>query len=342
MHDIEVIAKSLRIARVSSLDVSMRTDHLANLRDLVLSSNKAYPDILGWFEAKVIPGLLSSQRVAYVGYVGEKPAGCTILRYGEDVKICHVQVKESFRNLHLGETLMFLVALESRSAARAVHMTLPQSLWEAKRGFFESFGLSSPHRAWKQYRPSDAELVCSAAFSQFWDAATNKLHKLFPLFRLDQSAPTHLVISIQPKYALRIVEGRKRVEIRRRFARKWSGARLALYASNPVCAIIGEATVDKVVSDTPSSIWATFHSDVGCSEEEFLSYVGTASKVHAIVLKNVEPYNRTLPLKEVGEIINMPLAPPQSYCTVQGQSTWVKAMPVARMLHRAPCVITGK
>jgi predicted transcriptional regulator len=70
------------------------------------------------------------------------------------------------------------------------------------------------------------------------------------LFRHD------FILSIKPEYATKIVEGLKKVELRRRFPYGTvTGARLYIYATVPIQAVIGYATIRGVERMPVEQIW---------------------------------------------------------------------------------------
>src|SRR6266851_9958504 len=59
--------------------------------------------------------------------------------------------------------------------------------------------------------------------------------------------PKDLLISIKPEYASAILEGRKTVELRRKFPEDVAfGSRLYIYSSSPIQAVVGIASVTRV------------------------------------------------------------------------------------------------
>src|SRR5262245_21980734 len=142
----------LRIARVTPRDAKGLSDHLLNLRTVVCERESLYPGIDRWFDKKVISGLASRNRIAYVGYIDERPAIAAIVRLGENAKVCHINIRDDLQDAGLGEMFFSLLALEARTLAKSLHLTLPESLWSSRMGFFRDFGLDKPTIAHKQYR----------------------------------------------------------------------------------------------------------------------------------------------------------------------------------------------
>src|SRR5687768_5128079 len=137
--DPETIQKTFSVVRLEEGDVSRRSDHFLKLRELVHAHEAMYPEIAEWFTKKVTPGVRESERIAFVGYLNEKPAVSAIVKRGAEAKFCHLHISDELQNLNLGEVFFALMANEVRDLAQTAYFTLPQSLWTSKAGFFHSF-----------------------------------------------------------------------------------------------------------------------------------------------------------------------------------------------------------
>jgi predicted transcriptional regulator len=293
-----------------------------------------YPDIRGWFHAKVIPGLRDGSRVAYLGLEGETPILTAVLKKGESAKLCHLRIASEFQDLHLGEVFFSIMSLEIRTAAREIHFTLPEGLWTQRREFFSSFGFRDVTRARTQYRLFEEELRCSAPFWEVWRAARQRLPKLMDRFKVNgYSMSPSLLLSVKPEFAERLLRGEKTIEIRRRFHPRWRGSRIAIYASSPERALVGEATIGTVKAASPEEIWDRYGDQMGCSRNEFLAYAGEKEEVFAIQLGEVTPYASRMPLCQVEYLLEEDLNPPQSHCQIQRDHPWSKAISIAALLH---------
>jgi predicted transcriptional regulator len=294
-----------------------------------------YPGINNWLRDKVIPGLKTGARTAFIAYDDERPIITAVVkRDGHRAKFCHLRVTEAFRDIHLGDVFFALMAMEARRSAREIHFTLPESLWIEKHGFFKSFCFKEALPASTQYRLFDSELSCSASFQDVWSSVLEKLPLIMNHFSINEySMCPRLLLSIKHEYAQRVLEGKKTVEVRRRVARKWSGERIALYSSRPTGALVGEATIQDVTSDSPKVIWENYGDRIGCSYEEFSQYAGSCHEIFAITLGKVTPYVERIPLAQAESLIQEELVPPQSYYELEAGRPWTKAVSVAALLH---------
>jgi predicted transcriptional regulator len=326
----------MRIVEIGNRDLGGWDDHIKVLRALINANQTMYPAIDRWFSTKVLPGLKSCKRIAYVAYEGDNPIASAVLKLGPRAKFCHLRIREDFQDQDLGQMFFTLMTLEIRHRSEEVHFTLPESLWTKKSGFFKSFGFSTATKAARQYRQGDTELICSAPLQTVLSAVLAKVPNLITKFSVGgHSLGSDLLMSVKPKYAERLLSGTKLVEIRKKFSRKWLGRRAVLYASQPQGALVGEATIHSITHGRPDDIWACFETDIGGSWDEFKGYTASAGEISAIQLSDIRPYRAPVPLDQIEYILQQDLRPPQSYCelNMQKNAPWAKAVSIATLLH---------
>ncbi len=323
-----------KIVRLDRADVEGRSDLLQAFENLVLSSESMYPDIRLWLSNKVRPDIGSPARAAFVAYEGERPAASAVLKLGAYAKICHLHVRSAWRNQHLGEVFFTLMALHARREARAMHFTLPASLWDEKRAFFEGFGFAGAERSETQYRAGDVELACEAPIRSIVAHAEAKLPKLSEFFTISGRAlAARLLMSVRPVFARALIEGRKRIEVRRRFSKKWEGARVALYATQPDGMLLGEVTIRRVTLAPPQRLWKEFGAYMGCTRTEFDAYVRGVSSAAAIEVEHPRPYLAPISLAEIEHWGCTAPRPPQSFVVIEPEDDWGRALALASLLH---------
>ena len=334
MEDLFTQKGNFRVVRLSEADARAGTDHLKKLRELVLENEPMYPNIEKWFDEKVIVGLKTSERIGYVGYLDEKPAVSAIVKRGEEAKFCHLRIKENLQNFNLGEAFFALMGLEIRDFSKEVHFTLPESIWEKKNRFFASFGFIKAVKAGHQYRMFEDELRCSSDFDKVWAAILKKLPKIARAFFVNgHSLDSGILMSIKAEHARKVVSGTKKVEIRRRFSKKWKGCKVSIYASGCERSLVGEASIKRVVVDRPENVWKRFHDQIGCTKEEFDKYTGSKNEIYAVVLENVMPYPKSISLKEVSNLTKEKLRPPQDYYNLNNNIKWAEAVSIGALLQ---------
>ena len=326
-----------KIVRIGESASRKQTDDLKVLRSLLLESENMYPSIERWYIEKVVPGLKTCERVAYLAYEGEIPVASAVLKLGEHAKFCHVRIHQAFRDLRLGQMIFTQMAFHARHQAsiQDIHFTLPESLWLEKGKFFASFGFNAASKATRQYRQGEEELYCSAPISTVWGNALEKLHLLNQFSPGGFSISGKILLSVQPSYAERIFAGKKQIEFRRKFSHRWKGRQAVVYGTLPIGSLMGEVTISEITPGNPEEIWDRFGGVAGCTYDEFRSYVHGTDEVYAIELTNVNPYLSPIGIAQISHLIREDLRPPQSFLDVKlnEPSPWGKAISIASLMH---------
>jgi predicted transcriptional regulator len=95
------------------------------------------------------------------------------------------------------------------------------------------------------------------------------------------------IISIRPKFAEAIVSGQKTMELRRRIPSIGVGTRLWIYATKPVGAVIGSATLDRIIRGLPQQVWSEGGDQAGVDREAYDVYFDGAPEAIGLVLKDI-------------------------------------------------------
>jgi predicted transcriptional regulator len=131
--------------------------------------------------------------------------------------------------------------------------------------------------------------------------------KTLDLFRHD------FVLSIKPEYATKIIAGEKTVELRRRFPLGTvTGAVAYVYATVPIQAVIGWATIAEVQLLPVATIWEKYKSVAHITSSDFQDYFGELTDGCVIVLEQPRALSSPVNLKSLKE--HLKFVPPQSYC----------------------------
>jgi predicted transcriptional regulator/GNAT superfamily N-acetyltransferase len=297
-----------------------------DLQRLVEIVDDQYPGIDIWFKKKVLPGLKEKERFAYLIYHRGHPIGSAIIKKGEDTKLCSMRIAPEHEHKGIGSLLMSLMGREVRNYAGKIHFTAPESTYIKYKSFFDNWGFKCLGEAGVQYRLFDKEIVCMADTQEFWNKVIQNLDKLFDQFTLvgNRKYPD-IVISIKPEYADKIKIKKKKVEIRRKFNKKWEGAYAMLYASKPAQEFFGEARISKIIEDSPKEIWKLFNSDLGVDENKFFQYCYGVEKVNALVLSEIEIFRTSTLKSQIEFLLERELKPPQSYLGVRENANWPSA-----------------
>jgi len=327
------INRELRIVKFGG-DFLPEEDCFDHLRNLIEECEDIYPGIDIWFKRKVKPRLQSKERTGFLVYHKQLPIGAAVLRKGNDTKLCSMRIREDDQAKGIGTLLLSLLAAEIRNKAEKIHFTAPSQIWFKWESFFKSFGFQNNGPAGTQYRLFDEELACSANFPVVWKAVLEKLPAVINNLTLNgNTAHCDLVLSIRPTFAQKIVTGEKKVEVRRKFSRKWEGSTALIYASTPLRQFIGEAVIGKVITKSPGEIWAEWRNELGCSYDEYTSYCQGAAQVSAVIFSEVRPFRDPIPEIQMEQLVKRDLKPPQSYCGVDADSVWPTALSISCLLR---------
>jgi predicted transcriptional regulator len=315
------------LIRITSSDAKESNCLISDLQESIHCHELMYPGIDLWFKNKVLPGLYSDDRIGYLGYFNGKAIAAGIVKKGSQAKFCHLSIDKEFQNNKFGELFFVMMFFDVFKQAKEIHFSLPESLWETKKKFFNSFGFTEISNIGYKYRKSEKEFSCSATTEKISVNMKAKLNKLIPSIMMNgYYLDRRILMSIKPKYTEKILKGEKTIEIRKKFNPDYVGRRVMLYSSSPCCAVSGEATISQVVSDHPINIWSKFNNRIGCTESEFFDYTSSYPKINAVGLKDVEIYENPLSLSSLCNYADSELRPPQSYMQIARESKWFEAL----------------
>lgn len=117
-----------------------------------------------------------------------------------------------------------------------------------------------------------------------------------------------VLLSIKPEYVERIISGEKQFEYRKSIFKEEVDS-VVIYSTLPVGKIIGEFTIEEVISDTPNKLWNRTHRYSGVSKEFFMGYFNGREKGFALKIKEFIEYSEPIDPKTLNESFTAP----QSY-----------------------------
>ena len=117
-----------------------------------------------------------------------------------------------------------------------------------------------------------------------------------------------IILSIKPQYAEEIFAGEKRFEYRRKIF-KQSVESVLVYATSPICKIVGEFKIDRVLEDTPDSLWQRTSQYGGISRQLYNEYFHDTDTAYALAISNYHRYHQPLDPK----VLDSNFVAPQSY-----------------------------
>jgi len=124
--------------------------------------------------------------------------------------------------------------------------------------------------------------------------------------------PLRVLLSIKPEFAEAIFSGMKRFEFRRTIFKQARIEKVYVYASRPICMVIGEFEIEKILSSDPTSLWKTTKRESGISKEYFKEYFDGKKIAHAMKISSPRRYNKPISLQKMFRISR----PPQSFMYV--------------------------
>jgi predicted transcriptional regulator/DNA-binding XRE family transcriptional regulator len=135
----------------------------------------------------------------------------------------------------------------------------------------------------------------------------------FSIFGDDLFRPHRdVVLSIRPEYSQKIIEGRKTVELRRRFPLSAPRGTLAyIYSTSPQRAMVGRAEISDVIKAPISQLWRRFSDSAFIHKADFEEYFKGLDHGFALMFSNARPLPRQLELSELRERFGF--EPPQSF-----------------------------
>lgn len=92
------------------------------------------------------------------------------------------------------------------------------------------------------------------------------------------------MLSIKPEYVRRILAGEKTYEFRRRIFTRQDVDTIIIYTTSPVCRILAEAHITRILQDTPQGLWDRTHRHGGISRDKFMRYFQDRDTAYAIQL----------------------------------------------------------
>ena len=143
-------------------------------------------------------------------------------------------------------------------------------------------------------------------------------------------AANAVLLAIRPEYARLILSRQKTFELRRVCPLAPRGTRVILYASAPLSALVGTASVDSIVAASPRQLWPVVRPHCGITRWQFDLYFRRAKVGFGIKMCAAAEYNSPLSLRMLRH--HLPdFRPPQNFRYVRNDRASDK-----RLLHYLP------
>lgn len=101
-----------------------------------------------------------------------------------------------------------------------------------------------------------------------------------------------VLLSIKPEFSERIFDGTKLFEYRKCLFKRDDIETIVVYASSPICRVIGEFTISGILSDTPSNLWEQTSDGAGIDQDFFKDYFKNRAIGHAIQIGKIKKYRK--------------------------------------------------
>ncbi len=224
----------------------------AGIREFLLESSSLYPGIEFWWDNRVRPTIEQGRRVVLVVDAGSSLEGLFIGKPGNSAKLCTLRLRESVRNQGVGRVLVTegICRLLDRDTSR-FHVTVSEAVEEGCMSFFESIGFRRVAIEQNRYKNGLDEFVYSCPRDEVVETINNELSQgiertLYGVIPIQMPKEQTLLMSLRPEFAQPILQGRKTVELRRKFSKKYEGATIVFYITRPVQQFMFTATIAKV------------------------------------------------------------------------------------------------
>jgi predicted transcriptional regulator/DNA-binding XRE family transcriptional regulator len=136
---------------------------------------------------------------------------------------------------------------------------------------------------------------------------------ILPIFGDEIFRPKRdVVLSVRPHYSNKIFEGKKTVELRRRFPISAPRDTVAyIYSTSPVRAMVGSTKIENVIKLPVSQIWKRFAKMAQITKADFDSYFAGLNDGFALEISDARPFSRAINLAELRDRFGF--EPPQSF-----------------------------
>jgi len=105
---------------------------------------------------------------------------------------------------------------------------------------------------------------------------------------------TRVLLSVKPRFAEAILTGKKTFEFRRALFRRPGVRKVVLYASSPVCRVVGEFHLDDIITLDLDRLWVVTRHGGGIDRSYFDRYFAGRTTGHALKVRRPRRYRRSL------------------------------------------------
>jgi len=122
---------------------------------------------------------------------------------------------------------------------------------------------------------------------------------------------TAILLSVRPRFARALLDGTKKVEIRRRFPGHISGAVAYIYSTKPDCAILGTVYIRRIERILSNEVWHRYQGIIGVGEEAISAYLEGVTTASVLRISKPIKWDTPMPLCVLQDTFD--LRPVQSF-----------------------------
>ena len=128
---------------------------------------------------------------------------------------------------------------------------------------------------------------------------------IFPDYSACRSDNT-ILLSVKPRFADLIVQGSKRVELRRSIPARPVGT-IVIYSSSPMQCIVALADIKEIIEVSPLKLWSVSQMNGGgLTKAELLNYFALKETGFALMLENVRTFKKPINPTKIFETFTAP------------------------------------
>ena len=109
----------------------------------------------------------------------------------------------------------------------------------------------------------------------------------------------NVILSIRPNFCKMIFSGKKVYEYRKRVFTRSDVDKVYIYATKPICRIVGYFTIAAMIEGSPNNMWKMTHEGSGIAKEYFDAYFSGCETAHAIKIDEVIKFDTPIDPKKV-------------------------------------------
>lgn len=119
-----------------------------------------------------------------------------------------------------------------------------------------------------------------------------------------------VLLSINPEHVNKLFSGEKGFEFRKAIFKREGIDTVVIYSTLPVGKVVGEFSIEEVISAKPKRLWESTSANAGISRSFFDDYFKGKNKGYAIKVGTLTKYPEP---KELSSVLPRGIAP-QSFC----------------------------